>query len=392
MKNFLIITCGLILATMTASAANVALTALPTVSSLSGAETIPLVQAGVTKTATVTQLAAATAAAGSLATIAQVTGGTNASNARADAETVATNTMVQAAILAQAVATNTMVQAAIAAAAAQAGVQNGGPATFTTMTAANVLTPSSAALGTVTMTASAQQTINFATASFQTMTVAPNSTGYILTLNEANAADGQQISLFITATTGVTIRGGSAAPGFTPHGTGPSTQLALTTGQTALAQWLVTPPDIIRTFGPFDLDPCAPVKRPWATADNHFTIEDDGLTKKWQGLVWCNPPYGPKTGDWLARCAAHGNCLVLVFARTDTRWFQNHVWPHAASLFFIAGRLSFCHVNGDPGGTAGAPSVLIAYGDLADQRLRDNQIIAGQYLQNLPNNIFLGSA
>ena len=156
-------------------------------------------------------------------------------------------------------------------------------------------------------------------------------------------------------------------------------------------EWL-TPPNIIRTFGPFDLDPCAPVKRPWATADNHFTIEDDGLTKKWQGLVWCNPPYGPKTGDWLARCAAHGNCLVLVFARTDTRWFQNHVWPHAASLFFIAGRLSFCHVNGDPGGTAGAPSVLIAYGDLADQRLRDNQIIAGQYLQNLPNNIFLGSA
>ena len=156
-------------------------------------------------------------------------------------------------------------------------------------------------------------------------------------------------------------------------------------------EWL-TPPNIIRTFGPFDLDPCAPVKRPWATADNHFTIEDDGLTKKWQGLVWCNPPYGPKTGDWLARCAAHGNCLVLVFARTDTRWFQNHVWPHAASLFFIAGRLSFCHVNGDPGGTAGAPSVLIAYGDLADQRLRDNQIIAGQYLQNFPNNIFLGSA
>ena len=239
MKNFLIITCGLILATMTASAANVALTALPTVSSLSGAETIPLVQAGVTKTATVTQLAAATAAAGRLATIAQVTGGTNASNARADAETVATNTMVQAAITARFIATNTMVQAAIAAAAAQAGVQNGGPATFTTMTAANVLTPSSAALGTVTMTASAQQTINFATASFQTMTVAPNSTGYILTLNEANAADGQQISLFITATTGVTIRGGSAAPGFTPHGTGPSTQLALTTGQTALAQWLV---------------------------------------------------------------------------------------------------------------------------------------------------------
>jgi hypothetical protein len=56
-------------------------------------------------------------------------------------------------------------------------------------------------------------------------------------------------------------------------------------------------------------------------------------------------------------------------------------------LFFIAGRLSFCHVNGDPGGTAGAPSVLIAYGELADQRLRDNKIIAGQYLRNLPSKL-----
>ena len=36
--------------------------------------------------------------------------------------------------------------------------------------------------------------------------------------------------------------------------------------------------------------------------------------------------------------------------------------------------------------------MLIAYGELADQRLRDNQIIAGQYLQNLPSKLVLGSA
>ena len=151
-------------------------------------------------------------------------------------------------------------------------------------------------------------------------------------------------------------------------------------------EWL-TPPDIIPTFGPFDLDPCAPVKRPWATAANHFTIADDGLSKKWQGLVWCNPPYGPKTGDWLARCAEHDNCVALVFARTDTQAFQKWVWPFAKSLFFISGRLSFCHVSGDPGGTAGAPSVLIAYGDVADQRLRTNQTVAGQYMKNLPSKL-----
>ena len=151
-------------------------------------------------------------------------------------------------------------------------------------------------------------------------------------------------------------------------------------------EWL-TPPEIITAFGPFDLDPCAPVKRPWETATTHYTIADDGLMVPWEGLVWCNPPYGPKTGDWLAKCATHGNCLALVFARTDTQAFQNHVWPRATSLFFIAGRLSFSHVSGEKGGTAGAPNVLIAYGDLANQRLRDNKSIAGQYLQNVPSNL-----
>ncbi len=86
-------------------------------------------------------------------------------------------------------------------------------------------------------------------------------------------------------------------------------------------------------------------------------------------------------------CAEHDNCVALVFARTDTQAFQKWVWPFAKSLFFISGRLSFCHVSGDPGGTAGAPSVLIAYGDVADQRLRANQTVAGQYLKNLPSKL-----
>ena len=153
--------------------------------------------------------------------------------------------------------------------------------------------------------------------------------------------------------------------------------------KTGKEEWL-TPPEIIRTFGPFDLDPCAPVNRPWETAVNHLTTEDNGLMRPWQGLVWCNPPYGPKTGQWLAKCAEHGNCLALVFARTETLAFQNYVWPHASSLLFISGRLSFYHVSGKKGGTAGAPSVLIAYGELADQRLRENTTIRGQYLKNYP--------
>ena len=59
-------------------------------------------------------------------------------------------------------------------------------------------------------------------------------------------------------------------------------------------EWL-TPPEIIDALGgpaSFDLDPCAPVTRPWPTAKEHFTIIDNGLTKPWRGRIWFNPPYG----------------------------------------------------------------------------------------------------
>lgn len=54
-------------------------------------------------------------------------------------------------------------------------------------------------------------------------------------------------------------------------------------------EWL-TPPEIIRSLGEFDLDPCSPINRPWDTALNHYTIIDNGLKQQWYGRVWCNPP------------------------------------------------------------------------------------------------------
>ena len=107
-------------------------------------------------------------------------------------------------------------------------------------------------------------------------------------------------------------------------------------------EWL-TPPEIIRALGDFDLDPCSPTpdKRPWSTAREHFDIRDSGLLKPWHGRVWCNPPYGPKTGEWLARCAEHGNCVCLIFARTETRAFFDSIWPKATAVLFLRGRLSF---------------------------------------------------
>src|SRR5690606_7612872 len=127
-------------------------------------------------------------------------------------------------------------------------------------------------------------------------------------------------------------------------------------------EWL-TPPDLLRELGPFDLDPCAPITRPWPTADHHYTIEDDGLSRPWFGRVWLNPPYGRETGRWLARLADHGNGLALIFARTETEMFFSHVWEQADTVLFLRGRLHFHHVDGIRApANGGAPSVLIAYG------------------------------
>lgn len=139
-------------------------------------------------------------------------------------------------------------------------------------------------------------------------------------------------------------------------------------------EWL-TPPEIIRALGRFDLDPCSPVNRPWATADRHYTVVENGLTKPWYGRVWCNPPYGRETAAWLRRLADHGDGIALIFARTETAMFVTHAWGRASAMLFISGRLHFHHVDGSRAtANSGAPSVLIAYGQKNVKALAESGI------------------
>lgn len=136
-------------------------------------------------------------------------------------------------------------------------------------------------------------------------------------------------------------------------------------------EWL-TPPDLLAKLPDFDLDPCAPIERPWDTAAKHYTIRDDGLSLPWFGRVWCNPPYGLAAAKWLKRLAAHGNGIALIFARTETRMFFEHVWEQASALLFIRGRLHFYHSNGTrASANSGAPSALVAYGNEMAGALRE---------------------
>jgi len=126
-------------------------------------------------------------------------------------------------------------------------------------------------------------------------------------------------------------------------------------------EWL-TPPEIVMSLGRFDLDPCAPIVRPWDTADVHYTVNDNGLSKEWFGRVWCNPPYGLESAKWLHKLSDHKNGMALIFARTETRMFFDYVWSRATAILFIEGRLYFHHVDGSrASANAGAPSCLIAY-------------------------------
>lgn len=135
--------------------------------------------------------------------------------------------------------------------------------------------------------------------------------------------------------------------------------------------WL-TPPWLIDMLGPFDLDPCAaPSPRPWSTAARHIELPEDGLAADWgDSFAFVNPPYGNEAWAWLEKLADHGNGIALIFARTETEGFVRTVWHRATAALFLYGRLHFHYPDGTRAkANSGAPSVLVAYGLEAAQKL-----------------------
>lgn len=127
-------------------------------------------------------------------------------------------------------------------------------------------------------------------------------------------------------------------------------------------EWL-TPPEIVKALGVFDLDPCSPVVRPWDTAAQHYSREHDGLAQPWQGRVWLNPPFGREAVQWLRKLVSHGDGIALLPARTETAMFYECIWNVADAVCFMKGRPHFHYVDGRrAAANSGAPICLIAYG------------------------------
>lgn len=94
----------------------------------------------------------------------------------------------------------------------------------------------------------------------------------------------------------------------------------------------------------FTLDVCATEQN--AKCARYFTKEQDGLSREWRGVVWCNPPYGRTVGSWVRKAheaATRGATVVMLLpARTDTRWFHEFLYEKpGVEVRFLKGRLKF---------------------------------------------------
>lgn len=109
----------------------------------------------------------------------------------------------------------------------------------------------------------------------------------------------------------------------------------------------------------FTLDPCATKEN--AKCAKFYTKEENGLIQDWTGeTVFCNPPYGRGIEKWVKKCYEHGinggTAVMLIFARTDTRYFHDYIY-NIAEIRFIKGRLKF----GGCKNSAPFPSMVVIY-------------------------------
>lgn len=99
--------------------------------------------------------------------------------------------------------------------------------------------------------------------------------------------------------------------------------------------------DLNREFH-FTLDACATAQN--AKCTRYYNLEQNGLRQPWSGVVWCNPPYGRKIGQWVRKAFAassEGSTVVMLLpARTDTKWFHDWIY-NRSEIRFLKGRLKF---------------------------------------------------
>lgn len=88
-----------------------------------------------------------------------------------------------------------------------------------------------------------------------------------------------------------------------------------------------------------------------AKCSKFYSLKDDALSQFPIGEhVFCNPPYGREIGKFVKKCSElskTNKVVMLIPARTDTRYFQTYILnngkvdPRKADVRFIDGRVKF---------------------------------------------------
>lgn len=137
-----------------------------------------------------------------------------------------------------------------------------------------------------------------------------------------------------------------------------------------------TPPEYIEAarevMGSIDLDPAScETAQANVKAKRFYTADDDGLSKKWAGNVWLNPPYSKELiGQFAAKVVAESGrikqAIVLVNNATDTAWFHD-LASVASAVCFLRGRVKFLDKTGKPANTPVQGQVVLYVGPDVEQ-------------------------
>lgn len=79
-------------------------------------------------------------------------------------------------------------------------------------------------------------------------------------------------------------------------------------------------------------------------ATKRFTIEDDALTKEWNGRVWMNPPFS-KPSPWVEKWLAHRNGIALLPLSGNSKWWRD-LWHSDAAVSMIKPNTYFTNPEG----------------------------------------------
>lgn len=90
----------------------------------------------------------------------------------------------------------------------------------------------------------------------------------------------------------------------------------------------------------------------------YFTELENGLEQDWSNnIVWCNPPYGRDIYNWVKKASESNTTVVMLLpARTDTRWFHDYIY-NKAQIRFLRGRLKFSNISS----SAPFPSMIVIF-------------------------------